>query len=99
MNSSLRERFGPQVQVQAINHVPSGSPVRLSFARSVENPNTLEAAIALARRHMPMAQAHRLMTSLLQLDPGVALVAEVPVVEDVDTLMSELAALGISAAS
>jgi len=64
----------------------------------VENPNTPEAAIALASRRMPMPQAHRLMTRLLQLEPGGALVAEVPMVEDVDQLMAELSAFGITAA-
>jgi DNA-binding transcriptional regulator YiaG len=98
MKSSLRERLGPRVQVKAIDHVQSGSPVRLSFARSVENPNTPEAAIALASRRMPMPQAHRLMTSLLQLEPGVTLVAEVPMVENVDQLTSELLSFGIASA-
>jgi DNA-binding transcriptional regulator YiaG len=47
---------------------------------------------------MPMPQAHRLMTSLLQLEPGVTLVAEVPMVENVDQLTSELHGFGITAA-
>ena len=96
MKSSLRERFGPRVQVKAIDHVQSGSPVRLSFAKSVQNPNTPEAAIALASRRMPMPQAHRLMTSLLQLEPGVTIVAEVPMVEDINQLTTELLAFGIA---
>jgi DNA-binding transcriptional regulator YiaG len=96
MKSLSRKRLGPRVQVKAIDHVQSGSPVRLSFARSVDNPNTPQAAIALASRRMPMPQAHRLMTNLLQLEPGVTLVAEVPMVEDVTQLKSELLACGIA---
>jgi DNA-binding transcriptional regulator YiaG len=98
MKSSFWEQFGPRVQVKAIDHVQSGSPVRLSFARSARNPNTPEAAIALARRRMPMPQAHRLMTSLLQLEPGVTLVAEVPMVENLDQLTAELLRFGITTA-
>ena len=45
-----------------------------------------------------MPQAHRLMTSLLQLEPGVALVAEVPMVEDIGQLTAELRAFGIATA-
>jgi DNA-binding transcriptional regulator YiaG len=98
MRLSFMERLGPRVQVRAIAHVQSGSPVRLSFARAVENPNTPMAAVALAKRRMTMPQAHRLMTRLVQVEPGVALVAEVPMVEDIDRLTSEMAAFGIKAA-
>jgi hypothetical protein len=56
------------------------------------------AAVALAKRRMTMPQAHRLMTRLVQVEPGVALVAEVPMVEDIDRLTSEMAAFGIKAA-
>ena len=96
MKSSLRERLGPRVQVKAIVHAQSGSPVRFSFVRTSEAPNTPEAAVSLARCRMPMAQAHRLMTKLLQLETGAIIVAEVPMVDDVDGLMAELAEFGIA---
>ncbi len=44
-----------------------------------------------------MAQAHRLMTRILQLEPGRIVVAEVPMVDDVNGLVEELAKFGIAA--
>ena len=97
MKLSLKERFGPRVQVKAIDRVPSGSPARVSVAISSPNPNTPGAAIALAKRHMPMGQAHRLMTRLVQGEPD--LVTEVPMVEDIAHLIAELAGCGIEASA
>ena len=97
MKSSLIERLGTRVQVRAIDRVSNGSPATFSFPRTEATPNTPAAAVALARRHMPLSDAHRLMINLLKIDLGVALVAEVPMVEDVEALRSELATYGISA--
>ena len=97
MRSSLRDRLGPRVRYRAIERVSTGSPMALSFTRTVANPDTPEAARSLARRHMSMAEAHRLMTDLVKLELGATLVAEVPFVDDFDVLRSELAACGIAA--
>ncbi len=91
--SWLRERVGPQVQIGEIERVPSGSPARLLLEAGI-NPNTPRAAVALARRHLPMRSGHRLLTTLLQ---ERRVVVEVPVVEDLPLLLSELAALDIKA--
>lgn len=96
MNSTLSERLGPRVKTRSIERVSTGSPATFSLTRSVANPNTPAAAVALARRHMPMTDAHRLMTELLEIEPDAALVAEVPMVEDIDLLSSELAECGIA---
>lgn len=94
--SRLRELFGPRVHIKVIDRVPSGSPVRLCFAISrPENPNTPGAALLLARRHFPMTHGHRLMTQLCEGETDI--VAEIPVVEDLDALLAELAECGISA--
>ena len=43
-----------------------------------------------------MTQAHRLMTRLIELAPGRAIIAEVPMVDDLNALMSELVDCGIA---
>lgn len=97
MNSSLIDRLGRQVEVRTIDRISNGSPATFSFTRTVANPNTPGAAVVLARRHMPLSDAHRLMTNLLEIELGAALVAEVPMVEDIEALRSELEACGIEA--
>lgn len=95
MKSSFWETLGPRVQVRVIDRVPSGSTVRFCFAMSGPNPNAPLAAKLLARRHFTLAQGHRLMTRLVQGEQDI--VAEIPVVEDVDRMVAELAECGIAA--
>lgn len=91
--SWLKERAGPQVRIREIERVPSGSPVRLRLVAGA-NPNTPLAAVALARRHLSMRAGHRALTTLLL---ERAVVVEVPVVESLEALVAELAALDIVA--
>lgn len=97
MRSSLKAQLGPRVQVEAIDRVSRGSPVRLSLAISATDPapDMPGAAVLLARRHMPMGQAHRALTRLVKGEADV--VVEVPQVDDVAALVADLAALGLSA--
>lgn len=91
--SWLRERAGPQVRIREIERVASGSPARLLLRKGV-NPNTPMAAVALAKRHFTMRSGHRALTTLLE-EGEVAI--EVPCVEDLATLISELEQLDIAA--
>jgi DNA-binding transcriptional regulator YiaG len=92
MNSELRERFARRVPVRDIDRVPSGSPVRYVLRISGRSAKTVTAALALAKRHLSLAQAHRLMSRLLA---GEMVAVEVPVVEDPDLLQRELEACSI----
>jgi putative transcriptional regulator len=77
--------------------VPSGSPVVfvLRLARNRAVPKTVDGAIALARRGIPMLRAKRAMEELLA--SGSAFVA-LPTVESPSILAAELAEAGIAAA-
>jgi hypothetical protein len=92
--SSLKEQFGPRVQVQDVVRVASGSRARFllkSKPRKVKGP---QAALALIRRHVPLRQAHSVVTRLF--DDGEAIV-EVPKVENAAALARDLAKCNIIA--
>lgn len=91
--SSLLERFGQRVQIQDVDRVSSGSPVRLVL-RPGAVPNTPEAAIVFLRRHLPMGAAHAALTEMI--DTGRAYVA-VPMVENLAILIDDLAVKGVLA--
>ena len=93
--SELLAVFGPQVQVRDVSPVREGSSERLSLKRLPDlNLNTVAAAQALVRRHLPVKAAHAVMTELF--DTGEAYV-EVPKVENLIHLMAELKAVGVGA--
>jgi hypothetical protein len=93
---SWRERFARRVPVQDSDRVPSSSPVR--YRLQVAEPpltRTVVAALALARRHLPMLRAKRVVERLMD---GKDALVEVPMVEDAAALEAELRACGIGAA-
>lgn len=93
--SSLLEQFGPRVQIRDEPPVPEGSAERLSLRRLPGSSlNTPAAARALVRRQLPLKAAHAVMTELF--DTGEAYV-EVPKVENLSRLMSDLREWGIDA--
>jgi DNA-binding transcriptional regulator YiaG len=91
--SKFMERFGPQVRIQDVNRVSSGSPVRLSLTH-VPNVNAPEAAGILMRRHVPLRTAHTVLTEMIENAVGYILA---PVVEDVEQLRADLFAHGVIA--
>jgi DNA-binding transcriptional regulator YiaG len=94
MKSKLRAGFERLGRVQAVARVPSGSPVVLVLRRRNDR-NTVEtitATHALAKRGMSMLRAKRAVEAAL--DHGEAVV-EVPTVESLPTLASELASTGL----
>jgi len=94
--STVLAAFGPRVRIRRPELVREGSAETLVLRR-IEgvDPDTVAAARALVRRHLPIAAAYREATRLF--DAGEAVV-EVPKVEDVDRLASELSAAGIEVA-
>lgn len=92
---SLRERFARLGPVRDIDRVPSGSPERYRLEATAPLTKTITATHALARRHLPMIRAKRLIERLMAGAPSV--VEEVPMVEDSAALRAELAACDIRA--
>ena len=92
---SLKARLARLGPVRGIDRVPSGSPVALALTLGGELAaiKTVSAALALAKRHLPMLRGKRAMEALV--DTGRAYVL-VPVVEDVAALIAELAAYGVA---
>lgn len=90
---ALLERFGPQVRLQAVDRVPSGSRERLRLRPSgSQTLNTPKAALVLARRHVGLKKAHAALTRLVERGE---VAIEVPVVEDLRRLAQELDDVGI----
>ena len=93
--STLLAAFGPRVHIRDETPVREGSAERLSLKLLPGSDlDTVAAARALVRRHLPVKAAHAIMTELF--DTGEVYV-EVPKVESLGQLMSELKALGIEA--
>lgn len=93
--STLLAAFGPRVQTRDEPPVREGSVERIGLKRLPNSDlDTVGAARALVRRHLPVKVAHRVMIELF--DAGEAYV-EVPKVESLEQLLSELKALGIDA--
>lgn len=91
--AALWAAFGHRVRFRPSSLVREGSAETLSLARIPgAGLDTVAAARALVRRHLPIGAAHRAMTRLF--DTGAALV-EIPRIEDVDRLRSELNRVGI----
>jgi DNA-binding transcriptional regulator YiaG len=89
--SILSERFGQRVQIRDVDRVPSGSSARLMLKATAEL-DAPAAALVLARRHLPLGAAHRVLTRLF--DEGQVIV-ELPCVENIQIIERDLAATGI----
>ncbi len=95
ISQSLKERLGPQVRIQAISLVQSGSAARFLLRRNETNtPNIPKAALSLAKRHMTLRNAEMVLNRLGDRN---AVVIEVPMVEDTAALVDDLADAGIRA--
>jgi putative transcriptional regulator len=97
MDSSLRERFARLGPIRAVDRVSSGSPgVFVLRPRSESTAvRTVDAALTLARRGLPLLRAKRAMEELLA--EGSSFV-ELPTVDDPPAVVAELHASGIAAA-
>jgi DNA-binding transcriptional regulator YiaG len=91
--SSLRERFGHRVQIRDVPRVDSGSPGKFLLQSEPYQVKGPSAALALAKRHISLRDAHEIVTRLF--DHGEAVV-ELPMVESVDALTRDLAACNVT---
>ncbi|GJE61657.1 hypothetical protein [Methylobacterium trifolii] len=95
--SALEAAFGQRVRIRAPDVVGEGSAATLALGRIPgAGLDTVAAAGAHVRWHLPIMIVHRAMTGLF--DTGEAVV-DVPKVEELSRLTSELQALGIEVRS
>jgi putative transcriptional regulator len=96
MDSSLRERFARLGPIRAIDRVTSGSPAVFVLRTALDGTRlkTIDATYALARRGMSMLRAKRATESLSE---DCRVFAELPMVEDVQAVIADMAACGIAA--
>jgi putative transcriptional regulator len=92
MSSSLKARFARQDAVRVIDRVSCGSPVAVSLT-VLDSVKPVSAALALAKRHLPMLRAKRTVEAMLA--DGKAFV-EVPMVEDIGALAADLREAGVA---
>lgn len=91
--STFTAALGHRVRIRPPALVRQGTAETLRLERlSGGGLDTVAAARALVRRHLPIGAAHRAMTRLF--DTGEAVV-DVPKIEDIGRLTSELNAVGI----
>jgi DNA-binding XRE family transcriptional regulator len=90
----LREKFEGLVPVQAIARVPSGSPANYVLSADQPFTRTVSAAEALAKRHLSLLQAKRIVERMMR---GETVAVEVPMVEDAAAFEGELARNGVRA--
>ncbi len=97
MDSSLKARFARLGPIRAVDQVSSGSPARfvLRLRQGQIVPRTVDAALTLARRGLPLLRAKRAMETLIAAD---STFVDLPMVEDADAVIAELHAAGIAAA-
>jgi DNA-binding transcriptional regulator YiaG len=91
--SSLRDLFGHRVHIRDVPRVDSGSPGKFLLQSERYQVKGPSAALALAKRHVSLRDAHELVTRLF--DHGVAVV-ELPMVESVEALTRDLAACNVT---
>lgn len=98
MKSSLRERFERLGPIRAVDLVSSGSPAVfvLRLPRNLQAPKTVDAALSLTRRGVPLLKAKRALETLLV---NRRVFINLPKVESKEALVAELAAAGIPAAA
>ena len=94
MPSLLRERLGPRVRVGDVSRVGSGSPVGYLLRADPSFVKTVSAALALARRHLPLGVAKDVVERLFDKEE---VAVEVPKVEDPEVFEREMGELGIRA--
>jgi DNA-binding transcriptional regulator YiaG len=87
--SSLKGLSGSRVLVRDVPRVGSGSPGKFLLKSEPGKIKGAAAALALARRHLSLREAHGIVTRLF--DRGEAVV-ELPLVESIDALTQDLAA-------
>lgn len=97
MQSKLKERLGRLGRVQGVDRVASGLPVDIVLRPEADRARikTIDAAMALARRGLPMLRAKRTMEAML--DDG-EIAGRVPMVEDTATLARDLREAGVEVA-
>jgi hypothetical protein len=99
MKSSLKERFEQLVRIPAADRAPTGSSAVfvLRLARPPGNglPETIPAMTTLVHCGMDLLKAKRAIEALLE-NPEV--IVDLPMVEDKNVLLTELARSGIEAA-
>src|SRR6266481_2792462 len=94
MPSLLRQRLGARVHVGDASRVCSGSPVRYLLRAEPTFVKTVSAALAMARRHLPLGVAKDVVERLFDKEE---VTVEVPKVEDPEVFERELGELGIRA--
>lgn len=96
MKQELKERLARLGPIRDIDRVSSGSPVDLVIrpADGLAKVNTIETALALARRHMQLADAKAAVERMVE--EGEAAV-HVPMVENETALAEHLSRAGIAA--
>jgi DNA-binding transcriptional regulator YiaG len=92
--SSWKDLYGPRVRVQDVPRVASGSPGKFLLQSEPHQIAGPLAALALAKRHLSLRDAHAIVTRLF--DHGEAVV-ELPAVESVAALTRDLAACNVTA--
>ncbi len=90
----LKERFGPRVRYVEGSLVQFGSPARYHLHADPTFTNTVSAAIALARRRVPMPAAKAAVEHMVE---GQAVIVDLPMLEDAAMFEAELRELGVSA--
>jgi hypothetical protein len=97
MNYGLRERFARLGRVRAIDRVSSGSPAAFVLglgSGGLGGARTISAALALAKRGLPLGQAKRAVEQVVEHG---RCVVELPTVEDVEAVRHDLALAGFAA--
>lgn len=91
---SLKERFARRVPVPDVDRVASGSPAGYVLEARMPFERRIDAAMALNRRHLTLAQAHRVIGRLAH---GESVPVRVPAVEDAQTFERDLDQAGVIA--
>jgi putative transcriptional regulator len=91
-NSLLWEKFAQRVPVRDIDRVLSGSPATVVLEADLPFRKTVTAALALAKRHLTLAQAKRIVERMMV---GERVAVEIPMVEDRTTFRRDLEANGV----
>ena len=94
MKSSLSALSGPRVRIRDVPRVRSGSRGKFLLRADRANFKGPQAALALAKRRLPLRAAHAVATRLY--DRGLAVV-ELPAVENARNVIRDLAGAGVTA--
>lgn len=94
MKSSLSVLSGPRVRIRDVPRVRSGSRGKFLLRADRASFKGPQAALALAKRRLPLRAAHGVITRLY--DRGLAMV-DLPVVENARKVIRDLAGAGVMA--